>query len=80
MRTIATAMPTFQEKEYAAKPGDPQHEEDLVGRVGDRREGVAGEHRERDPLGQQRLAETVAAHGAAEQQALDGVRHLWHTA
>ena len=45
------------------------------GCVGHRGQRVAGEDRQRDPLRQQGLAEPVAAHGPADEQALDGVRH-----
>ena len=50
-----------------------QHDEDLVGGVGDRREGVAGEDREGDALGQQRLAQLGAAELPAEQDPLGDV-------
>ena len=45
-------------------------EEDLVRGVGDRGQRVAGEDRQRDPLGQQRLAQLVAAHRTADEQPL----------
>ena len=62
------------------EPGDAQREEDLVRRIGHRRESVAGEHRKRDPFGQQRLVQAVAAHGAAEQQPLERIGRLGHKA
>ena len=42
--------------------------QDLLGGVGDRGERVAGEDGQRVALGQQRLAQAVAAHGAAEDE------------
>ena len=56
------------------EPGDAEGQEDLVRGVGHRGQRVAGEHRQRDPLGQQRLVQPVAAHGAAEQEPLERVR------
>jgi len=50
-----------------------QHDEDLVGRVGDRGERVAGEDRQRDPLGQQRLTELGAAQLSSQQDPLRDV-------
>ncbi len=47
-----------------------QHEEDLLGRVSDRRQRVAGEDRQGDLLGQQRLAEAVAPDRPADHAAL----------
>ena len=54
-------LPRPQVRRRAA--GHRQHDEDLVGGVGDRRERVAGENRQRDALRQQRLAR--AARSAA---------------
>ena len=51
-------------------PGDREHDEDLVGRVGDRGERVAREDRERDALGQQRLPELAAAQLATQEDPL----------
>ncbi len=56
-------------------PADGQGQEDLVRGVGDRGQGVGGEDRQRDPLGQQRLAEPVAAQGPSEQQPFGRLRH-----
>ena len=46
-------------------------QEDLVGGVGDRRQRVAGEHRQRDALREQRLPELVAAQRSADEEALE---------
>ncbi len=53
--------------------GDREHDEDLVRRVGDRRQRVAGEHREGDLLGKQRLAELRATELATQQDPLRDV-------
>ena len=66
-------MPIFHDQTYAEAPGQRQHDEDLVGGVGDRRERVAGEDRQGDPLGQQRLAQLGAAQLAPEQDPLGDV-------
>jgi hypothetical protein len=58
--------------------GDSEGQEELVRCVRDRRQRIAGEHRQGDPLRQQGLAEPVAVHRAADQQPLDRVRDLWH--
>ena len=76
--TTTTASAICQEKAYAAMPADGQGQEDLVRGVGDRGQRVAGEDRQRDPLGQQRLAEPVAAQGPAEQQPFGRLRHRGH--
>jgi hypothetical protein len=60
------------------EPGDAEREEDLVRRIGNRRKGVTGEHREGDPLGQEGLVQTVAAHGSTEQDPLERFGRLWH--
>ena len=60
---------------------EAQGQQDLVGRVGHRRQRVAGEDGQRQLLGQQGLAEAVAAHRAAEQHPFDdtsGGRHDRH--
>ena len=51
--------------------GEAEHQQDLVGGVGDRRQRVAGEDRQGQLLGQEGLAEPVAAHRAAEEQPLE---------
>jgi len=51
--------------------GNGQGEEDLVRRVGNRRECIAGEHRERDPLGEQGLSQPVTAHGPTDEEPFD---------
>ncbi len=56
-----------------AGPREGQHDEDLVGGVGHRRERVAGEDRERDPLGQERLAQLGATELASQQDPLGDV-------
>jgi hypothetical protein len=48
------------------EPAEPEHEHDLLGRVGDRGERVGAEHRQREPLRQQRLVEAVAAQRLAD--------------
>jgi hypothetical protein len=50
------------------QPGDREGQEDLVRGVRDRRQRVAGEHREGDALGQQGLTQLGAAQFAPEQQ------------
>ena len=60
--------------------GETEHEHDLVGRVGHRRERVAREDREREPLGQKGLPELVAAHRATEEEALEQRTGTWHDA
>ena len=62
-------LPRRRERERAA--GQPERQEDLVGGVGHRGERVAGEDGEREALGEEGLAEPVAAHRAAEDHALD---------
>jgi hypothetical protein len=62
------------------EPGDAQGQEDLVRCVGHRGQRVTGEHRQRDPLRQQGLAQPVAAHRPADEQPFDRVRHRWHKA
>ncbi len=59
-------------------PGDRQRQEDLLGRVGDRRHRVGGEDRQRDALGQQVVGQPVAALRPADQDALDGDAELGH--
>jgi hypothetical protein len=53
--------------------GHRQGQEDLVRRVGDRRQSVTGEHRQRDPLRKQRLTELGTAKFAADEQSLADV-------
>ena len=55
------------------RAGDGQHDEDLVGRVGHRGQGVAGEDGQRDPLGQQRLPQLAAAQLATQEDALGDI-------
>jgi len=55
-----------------------QHLEDLLGGVGDRGQRVGGEDGQGDPLGQQGLAQIVAAHRASDQYALDGTEFRHH--
>ena len=55
------------------RAGERQHDEDLVGRVGDRREGVAGEDGQRDPLRQQGFAKLGTAELLAEEDPLGDV-------
>ena len=70
--TTTTARAIFHELVSAsAPPRQAEGQEDLVGGVGDRGQGVAGEHRQRQALGEEGLAEPVAAHRAAEDHALD---------
>ena len=57
---------------------DGQGEEDLLGRVGDRRHGVGREDRQRDPLRQQGVREPVAALGTPDQDALHRDGELGH--
>ena len=60
------------------QPGHRQGDEDLVRGVGDGRERVAGEDRQGDPLGQQRVAELVVGEGLPDEQPLEnssGGRH-----
>ena len=52
------------------QPGEGQGQQDLVGRVGDRGQRVRGEHRQRDPFGQQGLAQLGAAELAADEEPL----------
>jgi hypothetical protein len=47
-----------------------EDDEDLLSGVRDRRQGVAGEDGQRDPLGQQRLVEALAAQRPTDEQAL----------
>jgi hypothetical protein len=70
--------PDLPGERVGGEAGHPEHEEDLVRGVGDRGECVTGEDREGDPLGEQGLAEAVAAHRAAQQQALERVRRVGH--
>jgi len=58
--------------------GQRQGQEDLVRGVRDRRERVAGEDRQGDALGQQRLAELVAAQCPADDEPLEDVVHFSH--
>ena len=60
--------PIFQEYVYAPTPGKRKHQEDLVGRVGHRRQRVAGEDGKRDALREKSLAELRAAKFAADQR------------
>jgi hypothetical protein len=53
-------------------------QEHLVRGVGHRRQRVGGEHRQRDPLGQQRLPEALAVNGAADQEALERIGERGH--
>ena len=51
--------------------GREQHDEDLAGGVGDRRQRVGGEDRQRQDLGEQRVLEPSGREGAAEDHTLD---------
>ena len=51
--------------------GQAEGQQDLVGRVGDGAERVAGKDGESELLGEQGLAEMIAAHRAADEDALD---------
>jgi hypothetical protein len=46
---------------------EAEHEHDLLGGVGDRRERIRAEDRQREPLRQQGLAEAVAAQRLADE-------------
>ena len=50
---------------------DEQHAQDLLGRVRDRGEGVGGEHRQREDLGEEGVLEPFARDRAPQQQPLD---------
>ena len=54
---------------------EAEDEDDLLGRVGHGGERVGAEHRKGELLGQQRVAEPVAAQGAPDEQSLGGVEH-----
>ena len=69
-------LPAVRHREGAA--GEPEHEHDLVGRVRHGREGVAREDRQGESLGQQRLAQLVAAHRATEEKSLEQRSRTWH--
>ena len=60
------------------RPGEREGQQDLVGRVRDRRERVRREHGQRDALGDEGVAEPVAADGTSEQQAFGGIREVRH--
>ena len=60
--TTMTARAIFHEWVGASRPPRPSVQQDLVGGVGDGRQGVAGEDRQGQLLRQQGLAEAVAAH------------------
>jgi len=62
-------LPRVGQREGATAQAEGQ--QDLVGGVRHRGQGVAGEDRERQLLRKERLAEAVAAHRAAEDHALD---------
>ena len=74
------------------QPGDPrcvgigreaghrQHREDFLRRVRDAGQRVGGEHRQRDPLRQQRVRQPVAAERPADQQTLGGSGQFGHRA
>ena len=62
-------LPRVGQRQGAA--GQAERQEDLVRGVGHRGERVTGEHREREPLREEGLAEPVAAHRAAQDHALD---------
>ena len=60
-----------------------ERDQDLARRVGDRRQGVGGEHRKREHLRQQRVLQLLAGERSAHEEALDdrgrgGVRRLCH--
>ena len=55
------------------RAGDGEHDEDLVGRVRHRGQRVAGEHRQGDPLGEERLPQLAAAELATQQDPLGHV-------
>jgi hypothetical protein len=57
---------------------DRQRQQDLVGRVGHRRERVGGEHGKRDALREQRVLQPVRSERATHEQPLEnrgGTRH-----
>jgi hypothetical protein len=60
------------------EPGERQRDQDLVGGVGHRGECVGGEDRQRDALGEQRLAQLRARELAADQHALAQLRDAHH--
>ena len=57
---------------------DRQHQEDLLGRVRHRGHGIGGEHRQGDALGEQRVAQLVAAERLAQEQPAHAHRNLGH--
>ena len=56
------------------RAADRQHEQDLLRRVGDARQRVAGEDRQRQAFGQQRVPGPIRAHRAADDQSLEDPR------
>ncbi len=71
--TKTTASPIQRRGRVGGHAGDGEGEEDLVRRVGDRRQRVGGEDRQRDALGQQRLAQALAVDRPADEQPLERV-------
>ena len=55
------------------RAGGQQHEEDLLGRIGNGGKGVGGEHRQGEHLGQERVLEPMGGHPAPDEDALDQV-------
>jgi hypothetical protein len=54
------------------KAAEAEHEHDLLGGVGDRGQRVGAEHRQREPLRQQRLVELVAWQRLADDGPAEG--------
>jgi hypothetical protein len=69
-------LPAVRHGERATRQAE--HEHDLVRCVGHGRERVTREDRQREPLGQECLAELVAAHRATDEEALEQRSGTWH--
>jgi hypothetical protein len=58
------------------QPAEPEYQNDLLGGISDLRQRIATEHRKREALGQQRLAEAIAAQRRAQQPTRNGCHAL----